>query len=65
MNLNPQFPEAYYNYSLLLKKLGKLDEALDFMKKANNFNLSFLSNLTKANIENQLKEIEDVIAREQ
>jgi len=65
MKLNPQFPEAYYNYSLLLKKLGRFNEALENMKKADNFNLSFLSNLTKSDIEKHIKEIEDIIAREQ
>lgn len=65
MKLNPQFPEAHYNYSLLLKELGRFDEALDYMKKANSYNLSFLSNLTKEDTQKQLKEIEDIIARGQ
>lgn len=64
MKLNPKFPEAYYNYSLLLKKLDRLDEALKFVKKANNHKISFLSNLTKTDIEKQLKEIKDIISRE-
>lgn len=64
MNLNPKFPEAYYNYSLLLKKLNNLDEALKFAKKANEYNISFLSNLTKEQIGRQLKGLEEAISRQ-
>ncbi|MDQ2085950.1 hypothetical protein RBH29_05790 [Herbivorax sp. ANBcel31] len=65
MKLKPQFPEAYYNYSLVLKKLDKLEDALEIIKKGNNYNVSFLSNLTKEEMKSQLEEIEHLISKQQ
>ncbi|TYQ18369.1 UNVERIFIED_CONTAM: tetratricopeptide repeat protein [Acetivibrio alkalicellulosi] len=62
MKLKPEFPEAYYNYSQVLMKNKKLDKALEVIKKALEYKLSFLSHLTKADLESQLKEIEHLIS---
>ncbi|MBU5590419.1 tetratricopeptide repeat protein [Clostridium sp. MSJ-4] len=52
---NVAFPEAYYYYGLVLKKLGNLDEALDMFNKALNCRESFLSNLKRESIEKEIE----------
>ena len=54
---NPAFPEAYFNYSLVLEKLGKLEQALEMAEKALNYKLTFLSTISRDDIEEKIKEI--------
>lgn len=58
MSVNPSFPEAYYNYSLVLMEQKDYDRALSTIKKAANFKLSFLSNLTQEELTGKIKKIE-------
>jgi tetratricopeptide (TPR) repeat protein len=54
---NPAFPEAYFNYSLVLEKLGKPELALEMAEKALNYRLTFLSTISRDDIEEKIKEI--------
>lgn len=54
----PTFPEAYYNYGLVLFKLNMKDEALQQFKKAVNYKFSFVSTITKEEVEQRIKELE-------
>ena len=54
---NPNFPEPYYYYGLVLAEKGKNEEAISILNKALTFKESFLSNLTHAKIENELDKI--------
>ena len=56
---NPTFPEAYYNYGLLLEAKGEKDRALEFMKKALNYKLSFLSTVSMEEIHGSIKKLEE------
>lgn len=51
MQSNPAFPEAYYNYGLVLSKKGEYQKALDMAEKACNYKLSFLSTVSKEEID--------------
>lgn len=50
----PSFAEAYYDYGLLLEKLGRQEEAVKMYEKADTFNLTSLSAITKEDIQNKL-----------
>jgi len=52
--IKPTFPAAYYNYSLVLIELGKYEKALEYLKKASTFKLSFLSSVTNEQIEEKI-----------
>lgn len=54
----PGFPEPYYGYSLLLLAMGRKDEALEYMKKALGYKFSFLSTISREEIEAKIKEVE-------
>ncbi|NSW90886.1 MAG: tetratricopeptide repeat protein [Firmicutes bacterium] len=58
MALNPSFPEAYYNYALVLKAKGENEKALETVKKALGYRLSFLSTIQKEDIDTLIKELE-------
>lgn len=58
--LNPTFPEAYYNYGLVLAEKGELEKALENIRNALNYNISFLSTVTKEEI---LSKIDEIIAK--
>jgi len=58
MELKPAFPEAYYNYGLVLLQLGKNQEAYESMQKALQYEFSYLSTITKQEVETKMKEIE-------
>lgn len=57
MSSNPTFPEAYYNYGLVLVKKGSTKKALETMQKALHYKLSFLSTVTREEIESAIDEI--------
>ena len=52
----PTFPEPYYNYGLLLEKLGEPETALAMMKKALNYKFSFLSSISREEVELKIQE---------
>ncbi len=62
IGMKPSFPEAYYNYSLVLVKEEKYNEALETVKKALDYKLSYLSNLNCEDIDRHIKEIEEIIS---
>jgi len=55
---NPTFAEPYYYYGLILKEKGSIDKALEMLKTAASFKESFLTDLTKEEIQNQIEIIE-------
>ncbi|HHV96555.1 MAG TPA: tetratricopeptide repeat protein [Clostridiaceae bacterium] len=64
MESNPTFPEAYYNYALVLKAKKEYTKALETVKKALNYQLTFLSTITKSQIDNLISELENLCAGE-
>lgn len=61
---NPAFPEAYYNYSLVLKKLGRSEQALEMAEKALEYRFTFLSTINRDDIEEKIKEINSSLKAE-
>jgi len=55
---NPSFPEPYYNYGLLLEKTGETGRALEFIKKALDYKFTYLSSITREEVESKIREIE-------
>jgi tetratricopeptide (TPR) repeat protein len=53
---SPTFPEPYYNYGLLLEKRGESEKALEMMKMALGSKFSYLSSITKEDVEAKIKE---------
>lgn len=60
---NPTFPEAWYNYGRILRKTDGPEKALEAIKKAQSYRLSFLSTVTKEEIEKEIKAIEEEAKR--
>jgi tetratricopeptide (TPR) repeat protein len=54
---SPTFPEAYFNYGLLLVKKGETEKAVENMKKSLNFKFTFLSGVTREEIEAKIEEV--------
>ncbi|RAV05636.1 tetratricopeptide repeat protein [Paenibacillus sp. YN15] len=54
----PTFPEAYYNYGLVLEALGRSEEALEQMEKALGYPTSLLSTVTHEEIKAKIAELE-------
>lgn len=57
MQENPYFPEAYYDYGVLLEKTGKTDEALEMYEKALNFEFTKLSAITKEQVLSKINKL--------
>ena len=57
---NPSFPEAYYNYGLVLKAKNENEKALEMAKKALNYKISFLSTIKKENIDELIEDLEKI-----
>lgn len=57
VSTNPTFPEAYYNYGLVLAALEEKDKAIEMMNKALNYKFTYLSTITKTEVENKLAEL--------
>lgn len=53
----PSFPEPYYNFGLVLEKFGEHEAALEMMNKALNFKFSYLSSISKEEVEAKIKVI--------
>lgn len=62
ISLEPSFPEAYYNYSCVLRDLGRLDSALEVAKKSKNYRLSYLSNLEEEELDSYIEGLQDLIS---
>jgi len=58
MTLKPAFPEAYYNYGLVLLEFKRYQEAYDSMKKALDYDFSYLSTVSKSEVESKMKQVE-------
>ncbi|WP_438448307.1 tetratricopeptide repeat protein [Gorillibacterium sp. sgz5001074] len=56
--LKPTFPEAYYNYGLVLEAMGQRNEALDYMRKSLEYPISLLSTVTREEIESTISSLE-------
>jgi tetratricopeptide (TPR) repeat protein len=59
MSKKPAFPSAYYNFALTLLKKDKIEEALENLKKAINCKFTFLSEISKSEVESKIKEVEN------
>ena len=49
------FPEAHYNYGLLLIELGEKEKAREYLDEANKFILTFLSTISKEDIDRAIE----------
>jgi tetratricopeptide (TPR) repeat protein len=58
MALNPKFPEAYYDYALVLEKIGDKEMCIEYLNKAMQYKPNYLSAITAADIEDKLTEME-------
>ena len=56
MEKSPTFPEAWFNYGLLLEKLGEPERALESMKKALEYKFSYLCCISREDIEAKIQE---------
>ncbi|MBU3113176.1 tetratricopeptide repeat protein [Clostridium lacusfryxellense] len=61
MAISPSFPEAYYNYSLVLAKKGMTDKALEFALKSLNYEFMNISIITKEDAEANIKELQNAL----
>lgn len=59
----PAFPEPYYNYGLVLERQGSMHKALDMMRKAMDHKFTYLSTITKEEVEAAIKRIENIAGR--
>ena len=55
---NPTFAEPYYYYALILKGNGQTDKALEMLRTSASFKESFLTDLPKEEIQNQIDILE-------
>ncbi|MDF2927054.1 MAG: hypothetical protein K0R57_5968 [Paenibacillaceae bacterium] len=56
--LNPTFPEAYFNHGLVLEALGQPEAALVKMRKSLDYPISLLSTVTQEEIEGRIARLE-------
>lgn len=61
MASNPSFPEAYYNYGLLLLAKNEKEQALANMEKALNYQFTYLSTVTREEVETKIGEMKQAI----
>ncbi|HEX2925526.1 MAG TPA: tetratricopeptide repeat protein [Ruminiclostridium sp.] len=59
MSLNPKFPEAYYDYALVLEKLGQKELCVENLKNALKYKPNYLSGVTVEQIQEKLDIIEN------
>lgn len=64
MKMNPDFITAYYYYALLLIEEKDYENALDNLKKATKCQFSFISLISKEEIEEKIKEVEKLAENE-
>lgn len=58
MSLNPKFPEAYFDYALVLEKSGDRNKCIEMLKNAQKYKINYLSAVTKEDIDSKLAELE-------
>lgn len=58
ISLNPKFPEAFYDYALVLEKLGDKEKCIEMLKNARLHKINYLSAITEEDIDNKLAELE-------
>jgi tetratricopeptide (TPR) repeat protein len=61
----PTFPEPYYNYGLLLEKQESFDKALEMMRKAMDQKFTYLSTITKEDVEAAIKRLESIAGNQE
>jgi tetratricopeptide (TPR) repeat protein len=54
---NPTFPEAYFNFGLLCEKMDQRERAVELYNRALSSKFSYLSTLTKEQIQSTLDEL--------
>lgn len=59
MALNPKFPEAFYDYALVLEKMGDKEKCIEKLRNALLYKPNFLSGITLEDIENKLAQMEN------
>ncbi len=57
MSLDPQFPEAWYNYGLYLKEQGSIPQAKEALEKAKSLPLNALSTITQEEMTHALESL--------
>ncbi len=55
----PKFPEAYYDYALVLEKLGDKEKAIAMLKDAQQHKINYLSAVTNEHIETKLEQLNE------
>lgn len=58
MELNPKFPEAFYDYALVLEKMGDKEKCIEKLRNALLYKTNNLSAITDRDIENKLAQME-------
>lgn len=58
MGLNPKFPEAFYDYALVLEKMGDREKCIEKLRNALLYKSNYLSAITTEDIENKLEQME-------
>lgn len=53
----PGFPEPYYNYALVLEKLGEPESAFEMAKKALNYKFTYLSSISRDEVESKIQQL--------
>ena len=64
ISTNPTFPEAYYNYAMVLIRTGDTGKAEEMLQKALNFKFTFLSGITKEEVEAAIENLNNVEGRQ-
>jgi tetratricopeptide (TPR) repeat protein len=57
---NPSFPEPYFNYGLVMKQKGNVERALELMNQALTYRFSFLSTVSKEEIEAEIEKLKGI-----
>jgi tetratricopeptide (TPR) repeat protein len=61
MLMRPSFVTAYYYYGLALEKQGRIKEAIETLEKALTYRFSFLSAVTREQVEKEIKRLKESI----
>lgn len=61
--LKPAFVTTYYYYGLALEKIGKYEEALEALKNTLNYRFSFLSSVSKEDVQNEISKLNNLLGK--
>lgn len=61
--MKPAFVTTYYYYGLALEKVGKYEEALESLKKTLNYRFSFLSSVSKDEVQNEINKLNNLLTK--